>query len=129
MKDAFYERFAAALSEHEISLEDAASVMGVKIDVVRRLIDGRTKQAKLDEALRLCERYEIDPWFLAFGRSRATAPAASSEKESHSPDVRTLIGALQKQILTLTTSVLQAHPELKGQLMPPAPTARKRRNR
>lgn len=70
MAEEFYKRLERLLAARGVRHEDAASAMGAGIDTVRRLLDGRTKQAKLDEALRLCDRYDIDPWELAFGRPR-----------------------------------------------------------
>jgi transcriptional regulator with XRE-family HTH domain len=62
----FFERFRALLQAHNIRPEEAAAIMGVGIDAVRRFMDGRNKtQPSLDQALRLCVRLGEDPWELA----------------------------------------------------------------
>lgn len=81
LEETFYERFRRVLSEHGLRVEQAATIMEASADTVRRLADGRTKQIKLDEALRLCDRFGIDPWYLAFGRERAATSPPSSRGE------------------------------------------------
>lgn len=79
----FYERFKRVVfGELRLTAEQAAVAMGCSADAVRRLADGRTVQAKFDEALRLCERYNLDPWELALGRPRLTRPEAGAETGS-----------------------------------------------
>lgn len=56
---------------------EVAVVMGVTEGAVRKIRRGDTKSFDLDRALKLCERLGVDPWYLAYGRSRKESGSAS----------------------------------------------------
>lgn len=114
----FYERFKALLQTLNLTPEQAAVSMGVKIDVVRRLLDGRTAQMKLDEALRLCQEYGVDPWFLAFGRVRQPA-ISGAEKAKPAPNREARFDNLEREVAEIRQAVGRIRAVLKQQSQQP----------
>lgn len=102
MKETFADRFSRLLlTERGLRIEDVASTMRAGADAVRRIADGRTKQPRFDEMLRLCEAYDIDPYLLAFGRSMRPISDALSESEARLPgELGRILGQMQQEIRT-----------------------------
>lgn len=85
------ERFSRLLTEAGISLEQAAAVMGVKIDTTRRIASGGSKSMRLVEGLRLARRLGVSPYYLACLTEDRQAMLPDAEAESMRSDMRILM--------------------------------------
>lgn len=122
----FYERFRALLARLNLRPEEAASIMETGVDSVRRLADGRTKQMKLDEALRLCDRFGLDPWELAFGKPRASSPPGQSPDRLEALEER--VDLLTRQLARMAASSAAAAEQVERELEAGAQRPGKRRH-
>lgn len=91
-REPFYQRFRETLERLGVAEEAAAVEMGVKIDVVRRLLKGAPGNPRMDEGLKFCEKHDLDPWQFSLGRVRRRSIAR--ETESLGPS----LGALEASV-------------------------------
>lgn len=107
-EEPFFERFRRLLDEAGLRPEQAASIMQTGIDSVRRLSDGRTKQARLDEAIRLCDYLGVSPYYLANGRDREPTAKLRFDDREVALDLRFTGEAPGEQIAATVESTVRA---------------------
>ena len=91
-----FNRLTKGMSDAEI-----AFVMGITVPGIRKIKAGDTQTMKLDNALRLCRRLSVSPWYLA-GEPEPTQPAsAGGETEA----IGHAAGALEAAVRELTAEV------------------------
>lgn len=114
MDEPFYERFRRLVEDSGLTDTEIGSILGVSAAQVSRLKSNDRKSIRFPNGLRLCERLNVDPWYLAFGTKRLDAEDGTARHlRGESPSeaaVQRLIGAVR----ALLEVVLQNRDRLAG---------------